>query len=71
MSYPQQYLALWLVATISGVAFYNIGYDLALVDHRRPVRFTCHDGVVYRGVGDHWESLGQKCLTNEQMKGVT
>lgn len=70
MNYPQQYLALWLVATISGVAFYNIGYDIAIADRYMPTRFKCHDGIVYRDLQSHWESTGQKCLTPEQMKGI-
>jgi len=70
MSYPQQYLALWLVATISGAACYNIGYDIARQELYKPVHFKCHEGIVYRGVYNHWESTGQKCLTPEQMKGV-
>lgn len=70
MSYTQQYLALWLVATISGIGFYHVGYEIAVQDRYKPTHFKCHDGLVYRGVHNHWESTGQKCLTPEQMKGV-
>lgn len=70
MNYVQQYLALWLVATISGIAFYNIGYDIAITNRYTPTRFKCYEGIVYRDMQSHWETTGQKCLTSEQMKGI-
>ena len=57
-------------ATISGIGFYHVGYDMAVQERYKPTHFKCHDGVVYRGVHNHWESTGQKCLTPEQMKGT-
>ena len=51
-----------------GIAF--VGYEMAVQERYKPTHFICHDGVVYRGVHNHWESTGQKCLTPEQMKGV-
>ena len=70
MSHTQHYLSLWIVGLIAGIGSYHVGYDVARQEHYKPVHFKCHEGIVYRGVYNHWESTGQKCLTPEQMKGV-
>ena len=44
------------------------GYASAREDYSRPVKYRCHEGVVYRNTSGYWEDLKQSCKTLEQIK---
>lgn len=67
----EQYLWFWLRMLICGLVFYagyQTGYLSAQSDYSRPIKYRCHDGVVYKDAMGFWEKINQQCKTHEELK---
>lgn len=49
-------------------AAYDFGYNDARYEYSRPVKYRCHDGLVYKSTQGYWEKSNQSCKQLEEIK---
>ena len=47
---------------------YEMGYSSARADYSVPIKYRCHEGVVYRSVEGMWQKSGTECKKLEEIK---
>ena len=47
---------------------YELGYKVAKQEYTEPVKYRCHEGVVYRSVEGMWQKSGTECKKLEEIK---
>ena len=53
---------------IIGYAMYQQGYADARYDYSQPIKYRCHEGIVYRSNSAYWEKTNQSCKPLEDIK---
>jgi len=53
---------------IVGWALYDLGFNDARAEFSQPIKYRCHEQVVYRSTQGYWEKTGQQCKTLEEIK---
>ena len=47
---------------------YELGYKVAADDYSVPIKYRCHEGVVYRSVQNMWQKSSTECKKIEEIK---
>ena len=59
-------IAFWTFFT--GWTMYQFGYAEARADYSVPIKYRCHEGVVYRSVEGMWQKSGTECKKLDEIK---
>jgi hypothetical protein len=51
-----------------GWAFYDFGYNEAKWTYSQPVKYRCHEGIMYRSIEGMWQKTSTECKKLEEIK---
>lgn len=62
------FLSIFVWTVLSGWTGYEAGYVAARTDYAQPMKYRCHEGIVYRSSNGYWEKTSTTCKPLEEIK---